>query len=101
MKKLLKKLSVLKKQIAHIGPFIEGYVCTYNKTCGKPTCKCMSSIHRHKVLRLTWKENKKTVSLYVPVSKHTEVIEWSKNYKKLKKLIKRSSDLQKKSLKLS
>jgi len=44
---------------------------------------------------LTWKENKKTKALYVPVSKWEEVRSWHENYKKLKGIIKDLSKLQK------
>jgi len=47
---------------------------------------------------LTWKENQKTQALYIPVANQEEAELWNKNYKKLKKQIKKVSDFHKKLL---
>jgi len=47
---------------------------------------------------LTWKENQKTQTLYIPVAHLKEAELWSKNYKRLKKQIRKVSDFHKKLL---
>jgi len=47
---------------------------------------------------LTWKENQKTQTLYIPVAHAEEAELWNKNYKRLKKQIRKVSDFHKKLL---
>jgi len=47
---------------------------------------------------LTWKENKKSKALYIPVAHLEDAQLWSANYKKLKEKIKEVSDFHKKLL---
>jgi hypothetical protein len=49
---------------------------------------------------VTWKENGKTVSLYVPRKLETNVQRWVQNYRKLKELIREISDIQKQIIRL-
>ena len=64
------------RQIAGIGPFIEGTLVRL------PRKDC-----RHVAHRLTSKVKGKTRSVYVPLDRVQEVEAWSKEYKRLKKLI--------------
>ncbi|HET8562242.1 MAG TPA: DUF6788 family protein [Candidatus Binatia bacterium] len=64
------------RQIADIGPFIEGtLVRVPRKDC------------RHVAHRLTSKVKGKTRSVYVPLERVKDVEAWTKEYKRLKKLI--------------
>jgi hypothetical protein len=64
------------RQIASIGPFIEGtLVRVPRKDC------------RHVAHRLTSKVKGKTRAVYVPLDRVKDVVAWTKEYKRLKKLI--------------
>ncbi len=65
------------RQIAGIGPFIEGtLVKVPHKDC------------RHVAHRLTFKIDRKTHAVYVPLDRVKDVESWTKEYKRLKELIK-------------
>ena len=64
------------RQIAGIGPFIEGtLVRVPRKDC------------RHVAHRLTFKVKGKTRAVYVPLDRVEDVERWTREYKRLKKLI--------------
>lgn len=65
------------RRIAGIGPFIEGtLVKVPHKDC------------RHVAHRLTYKVDRKTQAVYVPLDRVKDVETWTKEYKRLKGLIK-------------
>lgn len=64
------------RQIAHIGPFIEGTLVKL------PRKDC-----RHVAHRLTYKVKRKTRAVYVPLDRVRDVEAWTREYKRLKKLI--------------
>jgi len=66
------------KQLAKIGPFVEGSLVGVQH----PTCK-------HVAWRLTFKVKGKTRTVYVPVDMAQEIKEWTREYRRLKKLIRR------------
>ena len=64
------------RQIAGIGPFIEGTLVKL------PRKDC-----RHVAHRLTFKVKGKTHAVYVPLDRVKDVETWTKEYKRLKQLI--------------
>jgi hypothetical protein len=68
------------KQIAQIGPFVEGTLSEYKRAGRKA-----SSWH------LTFKVEGKTKTVYVPVDMLEEVREWTEEYRRLKELIRKES----------
>lgn len=68
------------KQIAKIGPFVEGSLCEFKRGGRKS-----SSWH------LTFKVKNKTRTVYVPVDMVKEVRQWTKEYRRLKQLIRRET----------
>ena len=81
-------------QIASLDPWIEGTFVSTSRRCGKKNCACHKGGAKHPVLYLTWKENGKTLSLYVPRKWEVEVRRWVETYKKLKTLIREVTLLQ-------
>jgi Family of unknown function (DUF6788) len=81
-------------QIASLDPWIEGTFVSTSRRCGKKNCACHKGGAKHPVLYLTWKENGKTHSLYVPRRWEVEVRRWVQTYKKLKTLIREVTLLQ-------
>ena len=81
-------------------PWIEGSLVSTSRFCGKKNCICHQGGPKHPVLYVTWKENGKTVSLYVPRKLEPEVMGWVQNYKKLKETIREVSEIQKQIIRL-
>lgn len=97
-KKLLIKHKKIRDELRLTGPFIEGNLSTSYRICGNKGCRACADGEKHPAMFFTWKEEKTTKSLYVPVSRWKEAKFYSANYKRLKKTIRKLSDLQKKIL---
>jgi hypothetical protein len=96
---LQKKQNKLIESLSQVGPFIEGSLSTVARPCANPNCQCRKDpTKKHPSTYLTWKENKKTKALYIPVAHLEDAELWSANYKKLKKQIRKVSDFHKKLL---
>ncbi len=68
------------RQIAQIGPFLEGSLCQFSRPgCAQPGW------------HLTFKQKNKTRTVYVPMDLVSEVKQWNLNYRYLKKLIRQVS----------
>lgn len=64
------------RQIAQLGPFLEGSLCAFKRPgCAQPGW------------HLTFKARGRTRTLYVPMELVTEVRQWTRNYRHLKRLI--------------
>lgn len=70
-----------------IGPFLEGSLTLTTKRCGRPTCRCASAGPLHETALLTWKEQQKTCTLYIPIALRKEVAAWVAECQRLKALI--------------
>jgi len=68
------------KQIAEIGPFVEGSLCEFKREGRKS-----SSWH------LTYKIKGKTQTVYVPVDMVEEVRQWTEEHRRLKQLIRKET----------
>jgi len=64
------------RQIARLGPFLEGSLCAFKRPgCAQPGW------------HLTFKQQGRTRTLYVPIELVAQVKTWTRNYRQLKKLI--------------
>ena len=82
------------KRIRKIKPFVQASLNITKKRCGNPKCICAKQGPIHEVALLTWKEAKKTQSLYVPIEFRREVAKWVEEGKILKRLIAEMSKAQ-------
>ncbi len=65
-------------RLGGVGPFIEGSLCAVKRAgCAKPGW------------HLTWKQGGKTRTVYVPVELVPEVKAWTREYKRLKSLVRK------------
>lgn len=76
VEKMRKRRAVLLRQLAQVGPFVEGSIVRLPH----PSCD-------HVAHRLTFKVRGKTKAVYVPVDLVEEVELWHRNYKRLKQLV--------------
>ena len=76
-------------QIRHIGPFLQGSLCTSLKRCGRKSCRCASEGPIHTTTLLTWKEgsDNRTRTLHIPAHLRDEVQTWLDEGKRLRQLI--------------
>jgi len=82
------------ERIRKIKPFVQASLTITHKRCGKPNCRCAREGPIHEVALLTWKENKTTRTLYVPIELRQEVAQWVEEGKRLKRLIAEMSKAQ-------
>lgn len=75
------------ERIRKIKPFVQASLTITRKRCGNLTCRCAREGPVHEAALLTWKEGKKTRTLYVPMELRQEVERWVEEGKLLKRLI--------------
>jgi hypothetical protein len=85
----------LLSQLLALGPWLDGSLVALQRRCGKKSCSCHHGGPGHPALYLTWKENGKTVSLYIPRKMEDEVRGWVDNYKRAKDLLRQLAETQK------
>lgn len=82
------------KQLRKAEPFVSGSLVTITRRCGRDGCWCARG-EGHPGYYLTYKRKGKTSTLYVPVGLAMEVNKWTKEYKRIKNLLREISELQK------
>ena len=88
-----KRKSRLRK-IEKLSPWLQGSLVATSRCCGKANCTCHQGGPKHPVLFVTWTEDGKTVSLYVPRRLEQRVRVWTENYKKLKQVLRELAGIQ-------
>ncbi|MCF6177625.1 MAG: hypothetical protein L3J71_17860 [Victivallaceae bacterium] len=76
--------------------FIVGSLVESKRKCGNKNCRCANGGDLHRAHILTKRENGKTKTIYIPVKMVKEVGEWSREYKKIKELIREIDQLSEK-----
>src|SRR2546427_13119218 len=74
-------------RLRRLGPFLEGSLTIGTKRCGRPTCRCATEGPLHETALLTWKEQQKTGTLYIPIALREELTAWVAECQRLKELI--------------
>src|SRR5208283_1901022 len=82
------------RRIRDIKPFIQASFSITTQRCVNPHCRCVQEGPIHETALLTWKDNKKTKTLYVPKELRKEVAKWVEEGKLLKQLISEMSRVQ-------
>jgi hypothetical protein len=82
------------ERLRKIKPFIQASLSITKKRCGNPRCRCAQEGPLHEVALLTWKEEKRTRTLYVPIQLRQEVERWVQEGKLLKRLVAEVSQAQ-------
>ena len=82
------------ERLRKIKPFIQASLSLTKKRCGNPRCRCAQEGPLHEVTLLTWKEKKRTHTLYVPMQLRQEVERWVQEGKHLKRLVAEVSQAQ-------
>jgi hypothetical protein len=83
------------RELASVGPVLQGSLCNVGVTCGNPNCRCARG-EKHRSNILTRKVRGKTKSLYVPVDLVEEATAWVQEHRRVKRLLKEISELSEK-----
>lgn len=83
------------KELASLGPMLQGSLAEIGVTCGNPNCRCARG-EKHRSHIVTKKVRGKTKSLYIPVDMVEEVRTWIEEHRRAKRLMKEVSDLNEK-----
>lgn len=73
------------KKLRAIGPVVTASLVTIAKTCGRAGCRCERG-EKHLGHYLTFKEDGKTRTVYVPQELVKEVESWVEEHRRLRKL---------------
>lgn len=75
------------KKLTADSPILAATFSTYTHRCGRPACRCHHGGPLHTGQHLTFKDNGKTRSVYVPKEKIPEVRAWIAQHQRLKTLL--------------
>ena len=95
-----KKATSYLARIVHKGNYLRGNPIIMKRVCGNKNCKCIREGKKHESLYICKKEKGNTKMTYVPRRLEDEVQEKIANYRKIKKLLERISELNYAELKI-
>jgi hypothetical protein len=81
------------KQLASAKPVLAASLSLVNKRCGQPSCRCHHGGPLHQAHHLSFKEQGKTRTVYVPKDLLAEVQSWVAEHQRLKQLLGEISQL--------
>lgn len=84
---LLRMLQARLKKLATASPVLAASLNRYAHRCGRPSCRCHHGGPLHPGQHVTFKENGKTRSVYIPKELLPEVRSWLAEHHRLKKLL--------------
>ncbi|HET8646239.1 MAG TPA: DUF6788 family protein [Vicinamibacteria bacterium] len=84
---ILRMLQGRLKKLATASPVLAASFGQYTHRCGRPECRCHHGGPLHTGQHLTFKENGKTRSVYVPKDLLPEVHSWLAEHQRLKRLL--------------
>ena len=84
---LKRKANSLRSRMRSIGQMIKGSIVIRAVKCGKSSCKCARGAF-HRAICITYKENRRTKTIYVAKEHEAEALLMCANYKKMKELLK-------------
>jgi len=91
--RVLKALEKLHKELPKkTDPLIRGSLVTMVRVCGGKNCRCLKG-HKHRSLYLSQSSKGKLKMIYIPKEAEEQVKEGVFNYRKLKKLLNRLSQI--------
>ena len=83
--------AVLLRQLRQVGPLVEGSIAMVARKCGSQGCPCAQGVATHQAMILCKKVNGRSVATYVPKALWSQVREWNREHKKIKRVLKELS----------
>lgn len=71
---------------------IRGSLVIMKRVCGKPNCHCRKGF-KHEAVYLSQRYRGRTRMVYIPQDMEKKVAEYTKNYRKIKELLDKISDI--------
>jgi hypothetical protein len=71
---------------------VRGSLVTMKRVCGKPNCHCRKGF-KHKALYLSQRYKGRTRMVYVPQDMEEKAAEYTKNYREIKQILDKISDI--------
>jgi hypothetical protein len=81
------------KRLAPRLPVLAASLVFYDRTCGNPTCHCLTGGAKHRSQHVTFKDDGKTRSVYVPLDLIADVSSWIDEHRRLKRLLREIQQL--------
>jgi len=78
------------QKLGACGPFVAASLNKVTRRCGNPNCKCAKG-QPHQAHTLTFKVNAKTKTVHVPKDLVSEVTQWVREHKRVRKLMREIS----------
>lgn len=78
------------RQLRTLGPVVAASLCERKVRCGNPNCKCARG-EKHSSWCLTFKHKERTRTVHVPRAMFQEVVQWAKEYRRAKHLLRQIS----------
>lgn len=91
-KALLKKRRKIAKQIPKIEESIRGSLVIMRRVCGKPNCRCQKG-QKHEAVYISQSRAGKPRMFYVPGLEEQKAHQYIKNYRKIRNVLNRLSDI--------
>lgn len=98
--KLEDRRKKLVKQLINLDPWIQGTIVQTERMCGSKGCACRRGGPKHPATSLTWKEKGETCCLYIPRRLESEVKLWAQNYRRLKVIMEKITNVQREIIRL-
>lgn len=89
---VLKKRRKIARKIPNVEECIRGSLVIMNRACGKPNCHCLKG-QRHKAIYISQSHAGKTRMFYIPGSKEQKAHQYVENYRKIRAILNRLSDI--------
>ena len=83
--------AVLLRQLRQAGPLVEGSIAMVARKCGSAGCPCAQGVVQHQAMILCKKVHGRSVATYVPKALWSQVREWNREHKKIKRVLKELS----------
>ena len=80
------------KELASLGPMMQGSLCRIGVVCGNPNCRCARG-DKHTAYQVTKKVRGTTKTLHIPVDLVEDVTAWIDEHRRAKRLLKEISEL--------
>lgn len=90
--RLLVKAQELRSEMRRVDLLLQASIVRRRMTCGKPGCHCAHGAP-HTAVSLTYKEASKTRTVYIAKEMEAEALQWAKNWKRFRRLLKQHSAL--------
>lgn len=93
-----KKHSALRKQLSRIDPIMKGSLAEVKLTCGTPGCRCHAKGPKHKGMYFSYRYEGTSHTVYIPKGMQEYARKAHGNWKRLKDLLEKLTDMEVKQL---